>query len=200
MTIRSAPILVLIGICAAYSSVNAAGSISKYDLSPVCGYSVESSRPLAIQLHDCTIVYEDHANSPFFYGGMGSFEASEIPHTKLGFIKYSNRQFTSTRDNYYDAARDTRQTVLTRHRHSFPKNNKKDITIITRLEVEYLRERPNSLEINSVKERYDCWDGVAFGRVWAVQYSLCSLVAARSAVLFSDTSWQYQVIKSLNIK
>lgn len=200
MMLNLALISVFIGITVVLPSANATSSKIAYDLSSTCGYSVESARPLTSQLHDCTMLYEDHVNSPFFYGGIGSFKKSELPFVQLEFLKYASGQFTSLRRDYYDGTRDTRQRILKRHRFSFPKNNNIDATIITRLEIEYLRETPGSLEIVPTTERYDCWDGVAFGRIWAVQYSLCSLVDARSGELFSSALWQYQVIKSLKIQ
>lgn len=200
MSLKSALISLFIAINVVFPSSHATSSKIVYDLSSACGYSVESTRPLANQLHDCAMLYEDHVNSPFFYGGIGSFKKSELPFAQLEFLKYASGKFTSLRRDYYDGTRDTRQRILSRHRFSFPKKNNKDATIITRLEIEYLRETPGSLEIVPTTERYDCWDGVAFGRIWAVEYSLCSLVDARSDELFSTARWQYQVIKSLKIQ
>ncbi|QYJ20989.1 hypothetical protein KYT87_25805 [Achromobacter sp. ES-001] len=182
------------------SCAYATGSKIFYDLSSACGYAVESDRPLSNHLHDCSMLYEDPVNSPFFYGGIVSFKARDLPFTQLEFLKFADGQLTSSRRDYYDATRDTRQRILARHRYSFPKSNNEDAAIITRLEVQYLRETPDSLEIVPTKERYDCWDGVALGKIWAVQYSLCSLVSHHKDPLFSRARWQYQVIKSLNIR
>jgi hypothetical protein len=192
--------LTYIGIIAFSSNSNASNSRALFDLSPACGYSVQSSRPLDTQSDKCRFFYEDKVNSPAFYGSLRSFKKTEIPRSSFVLFKYVNGRLKSLRENYYDSARDTKQTIIKRRQHPFPKNNNRDTTIITRLQVDYLKESPDFTELESVEEKYDCWDGVAFGRIWAVHYSLCSLVDARSDELFSSARWQYQVIKSLKIQ
>ncbi|CAB3728481.1 hypothetical protein LMG3441_04459 [Achromobacter kerstersii] len=191
---------ILICISTVFFDSRASDRVTAFDLSSVCGYSVESSRPLDIQATGCRLFYEDKVNSPAFYGSINSFKSSEKFYVDLTHLKYVNGRLHSLRNDYYDGARDTRQTIIKRRHYSFPHKNKQNTVIITRLEVDYLRETPGSSEIESVKEQYDCWDGVAYGTTFGVRYSLCSLVDARSAELFSNTRWQYQVIQSLKIQ
>lgn len=65
------------------SCAYATGSKIFYDLSSACGYTVESDRPLSSHLHDCSMLYEDPVNSPFFYGGIVSFKARDLSFTQL---------------------------------------------------------------------------------------------------------------------
>ncbi len=198
--IKLISVLMHVAIIAFSSNSNASDFRLLFDLSSTCGYSVQSSRPLTIQADKCRVFYEDRVNSPFFYGSLRSFTTSETPLREFVLLEYVNYRLRSLRRNYYDGVRDTRQTIIKRREYTFPRENSRDATIVTRLQVDYLRESPDFTELESVEEKYDCWDGVAFGRIWAVQYSLCSLVDARSDELFSSARWQYQVINSLKIQ
>lgn len=192
--------LTYIGIIAFSSNSNASNSSALFDLSSACGYSVQSSRPLVIQADKCRVFYEDKVNSPAFYGSLRSFKTTETPSPDFVLLKYVNGRLKSFRENYYDGARDTKQTIIKRRHYSFPKKNDRDTTIITRLQVDYLKESPDATELESVEEIYDCWDGVAYGTTFGVQYALCSLVGHHKDPLFSTARWQYQVIKSLKIQ
>lgn len=79
--------LTYIGIIAFSSNSNASNSRALFDLSPACGYSVQSSRPLDTQADKCRFFYEDKVNSPL---SMEALDRSRKPKSLVRASYYLN--------------------------------------------------------------------------------------------------------------
>ncbi|WP_124592521.1 hypothetical protein [Burkholderia ubonensis] len=72
--------------------------------------------------------------------------------------------------------------------------------MVSELEVIYDKPDESGQILTPVKEVYECWDGIFYGKTTAISLALCRLRSAKKNRFASQASWQAKVIKSLSIE
>jgi len=171
-----------------------------YDMRASCGFSASSDRALTRDVEKCTLSYRDPKRSPFFYGSISSNKSFLAERKQIGAIDLSNDTPTSTRIDYYDDKRNVTQHIIRSQHVSFPQRGSKDIIIASELDVTYDKPDKSGKTLSPTKEKYECWDGVFYGRSTAVSLSLCAMRPGMEDSFPSKASWQAKIIKSLSIE
>lgn len=171
-----------------------------YDLLSACGFSFSSERTFVYDEKICGFIYQDKTQSPFFYGSVSSNKEYLTEKKLVGAIRLSEESPMSTRTDYYDAQRDVTQHQVRSQKLLGLTEGKRDIVIVSELEVTYDKPDKSGQILTPVKEIYECWDGVLYGKTTAISLALCSLGSARNSGFASQKSWQAEVIKSLSVE